>query len=460
MGIAGWLRRVLSGMRLPLWAGRIIAAVPYHHRPGLGLMYKKSFRSLREMEVMDTRQKEEWVFQKMRDLVIYAENNIPFYSDHYHRNGFDSTSLKTFEDIQRIPPVTKSQLLKYELQNRSNLDQPGYLVNTGGTSGTTLDLYIHPDHMGNEWSHMHHIWSKRGFHPTDLKLMFTGRSEFKRGIHYDFVRHSLSINIYAGIDQIAPQLRKLVQRYHPKYIHGYPSAIYEFALSCRESYPDLLEILRNSLLAGFLGSEYPIRRFRETIEDLFQISTISWYGHTERCILAYEEKDPLIYHPFQTYGFTEVVTNDSGEETLVGSSYYNLTSPLIRYDTEDQVSDYEMEGGLLARFRVKEGRVGEFILDGNGKKIPLTGLIFGRHHELFNYCSHIQIHQKEPGFATVLYVPLKARDISNPKDLFDSKNVNIIFDFLELPEPIRTAAGKVKLIVKDDMIHQKTSEQL
>jgi phenylacetate-CoA ligase len=450
MGMSIWLRKKLSGISIPIWAGQCLALIPYELRPGMVRAYQKSKRMISSFEKMENWQKKEWIFHKVKDIVDYAKHHIPFYADHYQENGFDVSCLRSYEDIKRIPVINKEKLLSYELNNRSNLDKPGYLVNTGGTSGTPLGLYIHPDHLGNEWSHMHHIWGKLGFSPKDLKLMLMGRSEFNSGLYYDFLRHSLSISIYADIDQIVPSLGKIIRRYQPKFIHGYPSALYEFGLACKERYPDLQSLLRDSLQGGFLGSEYPVKIFRETIEDVFQISTISWYGHTERCILAYEKEAPFIYYPFQTYGYAEVIEDDSGENTLIGTSYYNRTSPLIRYDTEDQVANFERDDGLLSRFEIKEGRRGEFILDKNGKKIPLTGLIFGRHHELFNYCTHIQIYQEGPGSATVLFVPVDKNNVPNPQDLFDSKNVNIEFDFKMLDEPVRTPTGKVKLIVEDE----------
>ena len=454
MGLRLWFRSRLLEINLPIWTGQIVSALPYEMRPGMGRMYINSKRSIREFEDLEGWQKQERIFQRVKKIVEYAEANIPFYTDLYENSGFDPASLKSFDDIKRIPVVNKNKLLSYELSERSNSKRPGYLVNTGGTSGATLGLYIHPDHLGNEWSHMHHIWGKIGFDPKDLKIMLTGRSEFDDGLYYDFVRHSLSISVYTEIDQICGQLKKIIKRYQPKYIHGYPSALYEFALACRENHPDLLSSLRKCLQGGFLGSEFPARLFRETIEDIFQIPTISWYGHTERCILAYEIEGSYEYTPFQTYGFAEVIEDDAGGNTLVGTSYFNQTSPLIRYDTEDQVTGFETEDGVLARFQIKEGRKGEFILDKNGKKIPLTGLIFGRHHELFNYCTHLQIHQKEPGYAAVLFVPINKYNFPDPGDLFDSKNVEIEFTYKMLEEPLRTSAGKVKLIVDEDTFQQ------
>ena len=58
-------------------------------------------------------------------------------------------------------------------------------------------------------------------------------------------------------------------------------------------------------------------------------------------------------------------------------------------------------------FAIKEGRSGDFFEDRNGKKIPLTALIFGRHHKAFDLADYIQIGQSEPGKAT-LYITMKS----------------------------------------------------
>src|SRR5690606_33596347 len=144
------------------------------------------------------------------------------------------------------------------------------------------------------------------------------------------------------------------------------------------------------------GSELPSPLLRETVEKLLGCSSVSWYGHTERAILAYEKEGSATYYPFFTYGFAEAL--DEGR--LVCTSYYNRASPLIRYDTGDRV-DPVVNDGLLDKFKISNGREGDFIIDKLGNKIFLTGLIFGRHHELFESARHIQIYQPATGIAEV-----------------------------------------------------------
>ena len=86
--------------------------------------------------------------------------------------------------------------------------------------------------------------------------------------------------------------------------------------------------------------------------------------------------------------------------------------------------------------------------------ISLTGLIMGRHHELMEKSSHIQISQKENGRATIYYVPLPDADIDDPSSLFDSSNVAIDFDFKKIAAPLRTKAGKVLLLVPNSVVDE------
>jgi len=235
-------------------------------------------------------------------------------------------------------------------------------------------------------------------------------------------------------------------------LHGYPSSIYEFANYCGDSDPELRKILKNSLRGAFLASEYPLPLFRQRIENVFNIKTISWYGHTERSLLATENKEKYRYYPLQTYGLAEAIQRgNTNVYSLLGTSYFNFASPLIRYDTDDTVNNIASEDGILESFTINNGRQGQFVLDVNGKQIPLTGLIFGRHHELFNYCTHIQVSQEIKGIATILYVLKK--DVSprlNVKSLFDVKNVLISFNFRQINKPIKTASGKLNLLVKSE----------
>ncbi len=428
--------------------GQLISYIPYSVRPIVGKYYRIRREELRRYESASIEQKQKFIFDRMYSIVKYSLENIPFYQKYYKEKGFSLDCLKSFEDIDKIPIINKNILLQYSLEERSNDKVPHFIVNTGGSSGLTLSFYIQPSSIGNEWAHIHSMWSKIGFKPSDLRLFIVGRSKVRNGVDYEFARHTLSLDMYQPFEKTAPALKKFLKKAPCYYLHGYPSVLSEFAAYCKKDI-ELLNLLKGKLKGAFLSSEYPYPVYRDIIEETFGIPTLSHYGHTERCVLAYEATEKFKYKPFQTYGFAEAVKNEEGRYDLVGTSYYNLASPLIRYNTQDVIDNPRIERGIMTLFNISEGRSGQFILDKNGRKISLTGLVMGRHHELFNYCSHIQLSQKEKGKATIYYVLKDANNNIDAATLFDSSNVDVEFSFKAAAEPIRTISGKINLLVKE-----------
>ena len=431
--------------QMPVWLGVIIARVPYSLRPFVGKLYHKRMKQLHDYENMSTEERKELIFRQMHDLVSYSISNIPFYKRFYASKGFSLDMLKTFDDIQKIPVITKEDLLKCDLDERSNTGLDKLLVNTGGSTGRTLSFYIQPSAIPHEAVYVSSMWAQLGYKMSDIRLGF-GKTD--KGAEYNFARNNYVINMYESYDDNIAKLMSLLKKKPCKYLHGYPSVISVFADYCQKK-PELLTLLKKGLKGVFLCSEYPYPVYRDKIEKVFEVPTQAFYGHTERCVMAYEKKGIRnLYNTFPTYGYPEAVKRDDGHFDLIGTSYFNYASPLIRYNTKDIIDNPIWEGGILNQFEIIEGRSGQFVKDKEGNEISLTGLIMGRHHELFNYCDHIQIAQNELGRAVVLYVPRQGVTIDNPESLFDGKGVNIDFDFVKLEEPIRTVSGKVLLLVK------------
>lgn len=444
MSIALFLKNNLKN--IPPVIGKTINKFPYDYRPGVGVVYRQRKSEIAKYESCSLEDRQGFVFQQMKSIVNFAYQKVPAYKDYYNKQGFHPGSLLSFDDITKIPLTSKSILSQYPIEERSFQKSGRYVVNTGGSSGTPFNFYIEPDSMGHEWAHMHTIWSKLGFNASDLKLVFGGRSNIKELVDYDVVRNSFAFDLYADYKDIAIKLKKILQKYQVKYLHGYPSSIYDFAIFCKEQDNELREMLAKQLKGAFMGSEFPHPHYRALIEEVFNIDTVSWYGHTERSVLAYEKNEKFVYEPFQTYGYAEEVNTD-GKIELVATSYYNQASPLIRYNTNDEITETIIEGGILQSFKMKGGRSGEFVVDRDGKKINLTGLIFGRHHELFNEAKYIQVKQIDLGVIEIHYV---AENLPAEKaaSLFDSDNVNLDISFVQRSEPERTVAGKVNLLIK------------
>ena len=240
--------------RLPFFLGNMLAYIPYNYRPGLSREYSKRQQEIRWLEEKATlSDKKIFIFNKMKTIVNHAHNNVPFYKDYYAECSFHPDQLKKFEDLKKIPIISKKILQKYSLEQRSFLSKGRYKTNTGGSSGEPLTFYITPDSMGHEWAHMHHIWKKFDYKPHKLKLALGGRSQGKYFLEYDAVRHHYSLSIYQDLNNNKQELLNLFRSRNIHFLHGYPSAIYELALFCKkESNADLLNLMKRSFKRGFL----------------------------------------------------------------------------------------------------------------------------------------------------------------------------------------------------------------
>ena len=374
---------------LPYFIGSPLSHIPYNYRPGMGKVYRRRLNEIEQINQADNEFIKNFIFEKVKSVAIHANYNIPFYSKLYKSTGVNPSKFRCFNDLTNLPIITKSDLQQVDLVERTFFKDRSYIVNTGGSSGKPLDFYIEPTSIPHEWAHMHTIWGKLGFNQSNLRLVFAGRADVDDVILYDSARHQFNVDLYAGWFTIAEKLLHLYIKCKPQYLHGYPSAIFDFVTWLRDHEHPLLPVLKDNIKGIFLGSEFPSPQARSRTEKLLGCKSISWYGHTERSILAYESIKQYSYRPFHSYGFAEGVFNE-GLCNLVSTNYYNYSSPLIRYNTEDNIEP-NINNGVLTSFEISQGRDGEYVIDLRGNKVFLTALIFGRHHKLFDVSNHIQV---------------------------------------------------------------------
>jgi len=237
----------------------------------------------------------------------------------------------------------------------------------------------------------------------------------------------------------------LFSKYPIKYFQGYPSSIYNFfreldsALDNKDK-----QFISSKIKSLFFSSEFPLPYMVEYLRDTWKLDYISWYGHSEMCVLAYDQDNSYCYRPFATYGYAEDVGG-----MLHGTSFHNFDMPLIRYATGDLIESKKDSFGMIDYFRIKEGREGDFIEDKRGAKVSLTALVFGRHHKIFNHADFVQISQDRPGNITfyLSFLGEPTIQVNDAPKYFDLEGLNIDTKFICIRNPILTKNGKLKLKV-------------
>jgi phenylacetate-CoA ligase len=426
------------GDKVPYFIGQKLGLIPYNIR--LGHVYDDFKRLIDSSEIIQKNTQ----ISLVDELVRFAYTNTTFYKEFYDKQGYVPGKIDSLNQLNEIPIVTKTDLFKVPLDDRSVKSIALKKCNTGGTTGQPLDFYIEKSAYAREWAHMHAIWATLGYCYNQNKITIRGKNIGFKFYKYNFNQNEFLINAYSPLVENIEEFRNLVKKRNIQWIHGYPSSVYSFLLELEKLDSKIFDQFISRIKGVFLGSEFPAPQYRKYIESYCGLKTISWYGHSEMAVLAYE-KEPGSgnYYPFQSYGIAEAVPEDAYYR-LVVTSIYNYATPLIRYDTGDFIEPI-FKNGLMEYFRIKEGRNSEFVVDKNGRNISLTALIFGRHHKAFDFVEHIQVRQIMPGKIDIIICSQKS--IIEWSKLFDFNHTYFDIHFQQVDKPFITPNGKVKLLI-------------
>lgn len=433
---------------LPEPVGRVLARVPFAAR--LGPQYVLTRRAIARAErpgLGNHDADRRW--RRLCAIVAHAEAHSPFYRAFYRRHGFSAADLRSPHDWHAVPIVTRADLQTVSLDQRITR-AGGIRLNTGGTSGDPLDFMVESRAFAREWAHMHAIWMARGYHWRDVKITLRGKHfDPSQPLRFNAVHNEFVANAGSPMAEVVAAVLALTERVELRWVHGYPSLVAEFAHTLLRWPARDVTRFRRRLRGVLLGSEYPTPVYRSTIEGALSTNVVTWYGHSEMAVLARETALDT-YASLPTYGLAEAVPADEGAgHRLVCTALANTLHPFVRYDTGDRVDPVDESDGIL-RFRISDGRVGEFVTDRRGRRHSLTAIIFGRHHQAFAHLRHVQVRDLGQGRLTLVVTPrdphIGAEAI---RAAFDFSNLDFAITLEIVETPVRTAAGKIRLLLPE-----------
>src|SRR5690554_4903291 len=101
-----------------------------------------------KIETMSRAGIERLQLERLKKIVNYAYENVPFYKKKYDQAGFNPDSIKTLDDIRRIPFTVKDDLREnypYDL-SAVHSDKLARIHASSGTSGKpTVVVYTKKD---------------------------------------------------------------------------------------------------------------------------------------------------------------------------------------------------------------------------------------------------------------------------------------------------------------------------
>lgn len=363
--------------------------------------------------------------QKVRRIVKYAYEHVPFYHQKFLQPGVKPEDVKTVEDLKKLPIIRKEELQK----NREKMISDEFdasklkVVSTSGSTGRPLFTYLtrrEDEFRKAKLLRPHLICGQK----ARDKWVLIGPPEY-RG---DVSRLQRFLGIYAPIfvsvfDDAATQT-PIIEKVKPDVLDGYSSSLFLLAEYVQKKG---IETIRPRFLMG--GAELIDRSSRKSIEDAFKAPYYDQYGSQEVEMLAWQCQERNGYHIDADTIVMQIVDEDGEEVTsgkrgqVVCTSLFNYAMPYIRYAIGDiGVLSDETDcpcGRTFPLMKMVEGRKDSIIVLPDGR--ALSPLAIGDCMIFFKYFNNIQqyrVIQKRIDFIKVL---VKKKDSSVEDSIMQSE---------------------------------------
>ena len=341
--------------------------------------------------------------RRLRAFVEHCARTVPFYRERFRSLGVDPQDVHKLEDLAHLPVTTKEDVRDHGAEFRSDTVTQDAVVmrHTSGTTGTTLSLAMTHRALQEQEAI---AWRFRRWHGLDRGTWCA----YVGGAHVvvpaaqaspPYWRYNLaSRQLYVSTHHFAPfQLDAVLdqlRRRRPPWFHGLPSALALLADRVVETGRNLGYEPRWITVAG----ENLLANQAEVIERAFA-RPIQRYVMTEAAAHASECEQGSL-HLDEDLAATELVPEPaSGGYRVVGTSFTNLATPLLRYEVGDLVMPAEepcscgRPGRVIARV---DGRLDDYGVRRDGSRVGNMDLTL----KGVRHVREAQLHQVRPGELT------------------------------------------------------------
>ena len=410
---------------------------------------------LESSETWSREQIETYQLEQLRKIIAHAWSRTEAYRARFEQAGTSPESVRTLEDVQRLPFVTRCDI-------RDNLaafssDTSAEYVTTGGSSGIPLGFHRNPDAFAKELASKAHQYHRIGWREGDRQLVLRGLP-IAAADHVEYVEkfEELRCSSYHLADESMDLFYRRALEYQPKWLRCYPSAGTIFARYLNEH-----GLCLPSIEGVLCASENLYDGQRALLGKVFG-RVFSHYGHYELAVLAGYCEHESSYHVLPQYGFAELidaagnrVTTPGASGEIVATSFLMTATPFIRYRTGDV--------GVLKSFGCAscgrpyqvweriEGRLQEFVQTRDGRLISMTAI--NMHDGTFDDVRQFQFRQSEPGRVTLHYVPRASFGASSVehlrKRLAEKFGPEMQIEFAAVTDIPLTKRGKHRFLIQD-----------
>lgn len=372
--------------------------------------YKVKLEEARFNQSLSREQIRALQFKKLGELLQHSYRFVPYYRDLFQQMGITPEDIRTWEDFEALPILTRADVR--DQMDRLISEKPRSPVRkytTSGSTGKPLTVLTSQIAIAAEYACLYRALEQWGIKIGDRTLFIRGddrtlfhpnwRTRFGRRFFiplkdWVFNRRVLPVNTISEI-KLEVQLR-LLRKFKPVYLSGYPSALYLLALKIIDSDADIgsigMKLVRTS-------SEMLYGDHKNTLQEVFKCPVADNYGSFEMGIAANTFPCGAL-HTNDDFVIVEVIQSNPQDNfgRVIATRLDNWEFPLIRYDSEDLASPLMVHdncscGLPLQMIETIIGREFETVRLADGRLLHDNYFI-----SLLKYTPgvrHYQVHQKD-----------------------------------------------------------------
>ena len=356
--------------------------------------------------------------KKLLEMVNYAIKKVPYYRVRY--GHLKITNINDF--YREINFIDKTEVMNH--WNEFIPDDIDWSKckkgTTGGTSGKPLKLIVPLNRYAIELAFIHQLWFKTGWKYHTRGVI---RNHSLNGKDYVInpVTKEIIFDAFKISDTYVKTIVNTLKKFNVKFIQTYPSTAYQFCKICQQNN------LETHFIHSFLCGSEGITDEQDTYFKAQGINIYSWYGHSEKLILAGYDYQQQGFKVENKYGFFELIDNQNKKiETndimgeMVGTTLYNKHMPLIRYRTGDYTQIKNLSHNSIILNKIYGRWDKSIIYKNDGTTTSLTAL--NLHGEFHNHIDGIQYIQEKKGELIVLII--KNSQYSDKDELFIKEHIS------------------------------------
>ncbi len=343
------------------------------------------WRTLEKTQYLSFQELREIQWRRLQKLYVFLWKENDFYRTRLQEAGLTPESLKSPDDITKLPILTKKEIRKYgdKMLSRGYSKSSLLHFKTGGSTGKALDLFITEEcsELRNACARRHNCWT--GWQPGEPIGAAWGNPKLPDTMKEKIKHHCLQPYIYLDTMKVSDEAVKTFARnwgkIRPTLLFGHAHSIFILAqyanrLGCDEIRPK--GILSTSMM--LLPHE------RKKIEEVFLSKVTDRYGCEEVSLIGCECEEHEGMHMNIEHLVIEFINDDGsasqpGEPgNIVVTDLMNYAMPFVRYKVEDVgiPADHACSCGRgLPLMGKVAGRVADFLIKKDGTKVAGISLI-------------------------------------------------------------------------------------